>query len=210
MVREDPGQPGAASALGRFAETGGRLALARVAYGLAAFVVPESPAARHIPWLPSPGYVQPEAVAIGGPADHPDINVPARRALAGLASALLGFGTDVPAPKPTEGSGLPPSRATELRRIGDLIGAPPFIVVRDASGATAGDERRRLRVIPTQPAGLLIGASAPALSERSWSFVARPRPGDAAQRPAHIGSRRRRRPRAVAGGRPRRSGGRAD
>ena len=42
MVREDPGQPGAASALGRFAETGGRLALARVAYGLAAFVVPES------------------------------------------------------------------------------------------------------------------------------------------------------------------------
>ena len=49
-----------------------------------------------------------EAVAIGGPVDHPDIKVPARRALAGLATALLGYGTDVPAPKPTEGSGLPP------------------------------------------------------------------------------------------------------
>jgi tetratricopeptide (TPR) repeat protein len=172
MVREDPGQPGAASALGRFAETGGRLALARAAYGLAAFVIPDCPAARHIPLLASPGHVQAEAVAIGGPADHPDIQVPARRALAGLATALLGYGTDVPAPKPTEGSGLPPARATELRRIADLIASPPFIVVRDQSGATAGDERRRLRVIPTQPAGLLIGASTSTISENSWSFVA--------------------------------------
>jgi tetratricopeptide (TPR) repeat protein len=172
MVREDPGQPGAASALGRLAETGGRLALARAAYGLAAFVIPDCPAARQITLLASPGHVQPEAVAIGGPVDHPDICVPARRALAGLATALLGYGTDVPAPKPTEGSGLPPSRATDLRRIADLIASPPFIVVRDQSGATAGDERRRLRVIPTQPAGLLIGASTATLSENSWSFVA--------------------------------------
>jgi hypothetical protein len=172
MVREDPGQPGAAAALGRLAETGGRLALASAAFGLAAFVVPDGPAARHIPALPSPGQVRPDAVAIGGLVDHPDIRVPARRALAGLASALLGYGTDEPAPKPTEGSGLPPARATELRRIGDLIGSPPFIVVRDQSGATAGDERRRLRVIPTQPAGLLIGASTATLSEQSWSFVA--------------------------------------
>ena len=172
MLREDPGQPGAASALGRFAELGGRLALARAAYGLAAFVMPDCPAARHISALASPGYVQPEAVAIGGPADHPDIRVPARRALAGLAGALLGYGHDVPAPKPTEGSGLPPVRATELRRIGDLIASPPFIVVRDATGATTADERRRLRVIPTQPAGLLIAASTATLSEHSWSFVA--------------------------------------
>ena len=133
---------------------------------------PSCPAARHISALASPGYVQPEAVAIGGPADHPDIRVPARRALAGLAAALLGYGHDVPAPKPTEGSGLPPARATELRRIGDLIASPPFIVVRDATGATTADERRRLRVIPTQPAGLLIAASTPTLSENSWSFVA--------------------------------------
>jgi tetratricopeptide (TPR) repeat protein len=172
MVREDPGQPGAATALGRLAETGKRLALARAAYGLAAFVIPDCPAARHIAVLASPGHVQPETVAIGGPVDHPDIRVPARRALAGLATALLGYATDQTAPKPTEGSGLPPSRATELRRIADLIASPPFIVVRDQSGATAGDERRRLRVIPTQPAGLLIGASTATLSESSWSFVA--------------------------------------
>jgi tetratricopeptide (TPR) repeat protein len=172
MVREDPGHPGAAAALGRFAETGGRLALARAAYGIAAFVVPECPAARHIPQLAHPGYVQPEAVAIGGPVDHPDIKVPARRALAGLAAALLGYGTDVPAPKPTEGTGLPISKATELRRIGDLIGSPPFIVVRDTGEATSGDERRRLRVIPTQPAGLLIASASAGLGENSWAFVA--------------------------------------
>ena len=172
MVREDPGQPGAAAALGRFAETGGRLALATAAYGIAAFVVPGCPAAKHIPALPSPGHVTVDAVAIGGPADHPSFAGPARRALAGLAAALLGYATDAPAPKPTEGSGLPPTRATELRRIGDLIGAPPFIVVRDAGEPKAGDERRRLRVIPTQPAGLLIAAAASSLSERSWSFVA--------------------------------------
>lgn len=172
MVREDPGQPGAASALGRFAETGVRLALANAAYGIAAFVVPGCPAAKHMPALPSPGHVVPEAVAIGGPADHPDFVPAARRALAGLASALLGYGTDAPAPKPTEGSGLPPSRATELRRIGDLLGAPSFIVVRDAGEPKAGDERRRLRVIPTQPAGLLIAAAAAALTDKGWAFVA--------------------------------------
>src|SRR6185436_10702062 len=44
MTREDPGQPGAAAALGRFAETGGRLALANAAYGIAAFFVPGCPA----------------------------------------------------------------------------------------------------------------------------------------------------------------------
>ena len=34
------------------------------------------------------------------------------------------------------------------------------------ASATAGDERRRLRVIPTQPAGLLIAAAAAALSDK--------------------------------------------
>jgi tetratricopeptide (TPR) repeat protein len=172
LTHEDPGRPGAASALARFAETGGRLALANAAYGLAAFVLPGCPAARHIPALPSPGHVVPEAVAIGGPADHPSFAVPARRALARLASALLGYGTDAPAPKPTEGSGLPPSRATDLRRIGDLLEAPSFIVVRDSGDPKPGEERRRLRVIPTQPAGLLIAAAAAALTEKAWAFVA--------------------------------------
>jgi tetratricopeptide (TPR) repeat protein len=172
LTHEDPGRPGAASALARFAETGGRLALANAAYGLAAFVLPGCPAARHIPALPSPGHVVPEAVAIGGPADHPSFAVPARRALARLASALLGYGTDAPAPKPTEGSGLPPTRATELRRIGDLLEAPPFIVVRDSGEPKPGEERRRLRVIPTQPAGLLIAAAAAALTDKAWAFVA--------------------------------------
>ena len=174
MVREDPGQPGAASALGRFAETGGRLALAHAPpTGIAAFVVPECPAAQHIPAPRSPGHVQPEAVAIGGPADHPDIMVPARRALAGLAAALLGYGTDVPAPKPTEGQRpapvarhrAAPHRRSDRRRRRSSSCATP-------ASATSGDERRRLRVIPTQPAGLLIAAAAAALSEKGWAFVA--------------------------------------
>ena len=118
------------------------------------------------------GAVRPDAVRIGGTIDHPDFAGPARRALARLASPLLGFATEAPAPKPTEGSGLPPSRAAELRRIGDLIGAPPFIVVRDEAAMGKTDDRRRLRVIPTHPAGLMIGSTATALGERAWSFVA--------------------------------------
>ena len=101
---------------------------------LAAFVVPDCPAARHIPALPSPGHIRPRPSPSAGRPTIPISSLPARRALAGLAAALLGYGTDAPAPKPTEGSGLPPSRATELRRIGDLLAAPPFIVVRDAGG----------------------------------------------------------------------------
>ena len=136
MVREDPGQPGRGLGAGpvrrdgRPPRAGARGLRAR---GVRRPRVPGGAAHARAPLArprhgrrPSPSAVR---------STIPTSRVPARRALAGLAAALLGYGTDVPAPKPTEGSGLPPSRATELRRIGDLIGAPPFIVVRDAERA---------------------------------------------------------------------------
>jgi hypothetical protein len=167
---DDPGKPGAALALGRLAELRRRPALAAAAYGLGAFLTPNGALSRAADALTLPPVLR-EAVRIGGPIDHPDICIPARRALARLASPMLGFATSEPAPKPTEGSGLSPSRAGELRRIGDLIDAPPFVVVRDAMAAGITDERRRLRVIPTHPAGLMIAPAAADLTEKAWSFV---------------------------------------
>jgi hypothetical protein len=171
LVLTDPTRTAPPLALGRFAELARRPALASAAYGLLAYLAPHSPAARHLESLPGPGTVKKESVRIGGAIDHRDFAVPARRALARLASAMLGFKTEAPAPKPTEGSGLPPNRAAELRRIGDLLEAPPFVVVRD-DATIAADDRRRVRVLPTHPAGLLIGPSAIALGDRAWSFVA--------------------------------------
>jgi thioredoxin-like negative regulator of GroEL len=170
LLLEDPARPGAALALGRLAELRGRTALAGAAYGLGGFLAPDGPAARAADAVTLTPVTR-EAVRIGGPVDHPDICVPARRALARLASPMLGYATNEPAPKPTEGSGLSPSRAGELRRIGDLIDAPPFVVVRDAMAAGITDERRRLRVIPTHPAGLMIAPAAADLSEKAWAFV---------------------------------------
>jgi tetratricopeptide (TPR) repeat protein len=172
LVFEDPTRAGPAVALGRLAELAGRKALASSAYALPAFVTPDGSAARQLATLIPPGLVRPEAVRIGGPVDHPDFGGPARRALARLAPALLGFETESAAPKPTEGSGLPPVRAAELRRLGDLLGAPPFVVAPDLAEPDTVDDRRRLRVILTQPAGLLVASGANPLADPAWSFIA--------------------------------------
>jgi hypothetical protein len=172
LVLIDPTHPGPLVALGRFAELAGRRALAAGAFALAAFLVPDGPAARHLGALVQPGPVRGDALRIGGPVDHPDLASPARRALASLAPALLGFEAVRPAPKPTVGSGLPPSRAAELRRIGNLIAAPPFVVAPDEIETGAPDDRRRLRVVLTHPAALMVGSAAATLSEATWSFIA--------------------------------------
>ena len=172
LVLEDPNRPGPLVALGRLAELAGRRALASAAFALAAFVAPDGPAARHLGAVVQPGAVRADALRVGGPVDHPDLGTPARRALAALAPALLGFDAVNPAPKPTVGSGLPPSRATELRRIGNLIAAPPFVVAPDVIESGAADDRRRLRVVLTHPAALMVGSAAATLSEQTWSFIA--------------------------------------
>ncbi|HVV48801.1 MAG TPA: tetratricopeptide repeat protein [Polyangia bacterium] len=176
LVLADPARPGAALVLGGLAARTRRWALARAAYSLPAFVHPEGLGAKLLDALPPPETVRAEAVRPGTPVDHPDVAGPARRALSRLAPALLGLDVHEPAPKPVEGSGLPPARAIELRRIAALLGAPPFVVAPDAEGLrrtpSPQGERRRLRLIPTQPAGLLISPAAVMLSPAAWSFVA--------------------------------------
>jgi tetratricopeptide (TPR) repeat protein len=176
LVLADPGRPGPAIVLGGLAARTRRMALARAAYSLPAFVEPGGLAAKLLDALPAGEAARPEALRPGTPVDHPNVAGPVRRALARLAPALLGLDYDQPAPKPIEGSGLPPARAIELRRIAELLGAPPFVVAPDAEGmrrtpAPAG-ERRRLRLIPSQPAGLLISPAAVMLEPAGWSFVA--------------------------------------
>ena len=176
MVLADPARPGPALVLGGLAARTRRLALARAAYSLPAFVQPEGLATKLLDALPAAEAVRPEAVRPGTPVDHPDVAGPVRRALSRLAPALLGLDYDQPAPKPVEGSGLPPGRAIELRRIADLLGAPAFVVAPDAEGLrrtpSPQGERRRLRLIPTQPAGLLISPAAVLMAPQAWSFVA--------------------------------------
>ncbi|HEY4395252.1 MAG TPA: hypothetical protein VGP64_14375 [Polyangia bacterium] len=176
VVLVDPARPGPALALGGLAARTRRLALARSAYSLAAFVDPAGLGAKLLDALPAAEAIRPEAIRPGTPVDHPDVAGPVRRALSRLAPALLGLGYAEPAPKPIEGSGLPPGRAIELRRIADLLGAPPFVVAPDAEGLrrtpSPQGERRRLRLIPSAPAGLLISPAAVMLGPEAWSFVA--------------------------------------
>ncbi len=158
LVLADPARPGPALVLGGLAARTRRQALARAAYSLPAFVQPDGLGAKLLEALPIAEAVRVEAVRPGTPVDHPDVAGPVRRALSRLAPALLGLDYDQPAPKPVEGSGLPPARAIELRRIADLLGAPAFVVAPDAEGLrrtpSPQGERRRLRLIPSQPAGL--------------------------------------------------------
>ena len=154
----------------------------------------------------------PLSLRVGSPVDHPLAIGPARRALARLAPALLGLDADQAAPKPVEGSGLAPTRAIELRRIADLLAAPAFVVAPDEQALRTtqpSGDRRRVRLIPTQPAGLLISPSASKLGPAAWSFVAGRAIRGAAQRPGHrpVEQRRRagahlRRARAGLGGKP--------
>jgi tetratricopeptide (TPR) repeat protein len=176
LVLADPARPGPAVVLGGLAARTRRLALARSAYSLPAFVDPAGLGAKQLAALPAAEAIRPEAIRPGTPVDHPDVAGPVRRALSRLAPALLGLDYAEPAPKPVEGSGLPPGRAIELRRIADLLGAPPFVVAPDAEGLrrtpSPQGERRRLRLIPSQPAGLLISPAAVMLGPEAWSFVA--------------------------------------
>ncbi|MES1157822.1 MAG: hypothetical protein ABUL67_01860, partial [Haliangium ochraceum] len=175
MVRNDPARPGPALMLGGLAARIRRPALARAAYSLAAFVDPNGVAAYLLEGLPAAEPAHGPALRVGSPVDHPLATGPARRALARLAPALLGLDADQQAPKPVEGSGLAPARAIELRRIADLLAAPAFVVAPDEQALRTtqpSGDRRRVRLVPTQPAGLLISPNASSLGPAAWSFVA--------------------------------------
>lgn len=172
---EDPARPGPALILGSLAARIRRPTLARAAYALSAFVDPEGAAAYLLEGLPALAPPDPDMLRVGSVVDHPRAAGPARRALARLAPALLGLNVSQSAPKPVEGSGLQPARATELRRIAELLAAPPFVVAPDEQALRTtqpSGDRRRVRLVPTQPAGLLISPNAASLSPAGWSFVA--------------------------------------
>ena len=175
MLRDDPARPGPALMLGSLAARIRRPALARAAYSLAAFVDPNGVAAYLLDGLPAAEPAHGPALRVGSAVDHPLARGPARRALARLAPALLGLDADQQAPKPSEGSGLAPARAIELRRIADLLAAPAFVVAPDDQALRTtqpSGDRRRVRLVPTQPAGLLISPNASSLGPAAWSFVA--------------------------------------
>jgi tetratricopeptide (TPR) repeat protein len=175
MLLEDPARPGPALMLGSLAARIRRPALARAAFSLAAFVDPNGVAAYLLEGLPAAEPARGDVLRVGGPVDHPTAAGPARRALARLAPALLGLDVEQPAPKPGERSGLQPARAIELRRIADLLSAPPFVVAPDEQALRTtqpSGDRRRVRLVPTQPAALLISPNAANLSAAAWSFVA--------------------------------------
>lgn len=175
LLLDDPGRPGPSLMLGNLAARIRRPALARAAYALSAFVDPQGVAAYLLEGLPPPEPPRPDMLRVGSPVDHPSATGPARRALSRLAPALLGLNVTQAAPKPVEGSGLAPARATELRRIADLLAAPPFVVAPDEQALRTtqpSGDRRRVRLVPTQPAGLLISPNASSLGPAAWSFVA--------------------------------------
>ncbi len=175
ILLADPGRPGPALMLGSLAARIRRPALARSAYALSAFVDPQGVAAYLLEGLPPGQPADPQVLRVGSPVDHPLATGPARRALARLSPALLGLNVNEPAPKPLEGSGLAPARAIELRRIADLLAAPAFVVAPDEQALRTtqpSGDRRRVRLVPTHPAGLLISPNASSLGPAAWSFVA--------------------------------------
>ena len=212
LVLADPARPGPAIVLGGLAARTRRLALARAAYSLPAFVQPDGLGGKLLELLPAAESVHPEAVRAGTPVDHPDVAGPVRRALSRLAPALLGLDYDQPAPKPLEGSGLPPARAIELRRIADLLGRARL----------RGRARRRRAAANAVAAGRAAAAAPHPLAARGPPHQpgcgaaraaglvvrGRARHRSAAQRPGDGGVDRRRRVGAPARGGARGAGGR--
>ena len=206
MLREDPGQPGAASALGRFAELGGRLALARAAYGLAAFVMPDCPAARHI------SAARLSRLRPAGGRGHRRSGRPPRHqgsgpARAGRPRRRAARIRPRRSRAETDGgqrtSSCARHRAASDRRSHRLaaVHRRPRCDRRDDGGRAAAPARHPHPA--RRPADRRVDPDA----QRKLVVVRRrSRAGDAAQRAAHVRSRRRRGAGPAAGGRPCRAG----
>jgi hypothetical protein len=148
-----------------------------VVLALLAFLEPGGLAAKRLAALGAAPEAARAAVAVGGAADHPNARAagpaaPLRRALAGLAAPLLGLRADGAAAAPAEGASeavLALVRTEELRRLGELLGAPAFRTLVDS------DEAARVAVAVdagTRPATLRLTAAAANLEDRAFTFVA--------------------------------------
>ncbi|HVR61893.1 MAG TPA: tetratricopeptide repeat protein [Polyangia bacterium] len=170
-VEEDPARVGPVRALARIADRRQQPALARALYALLAFVDPSDAATDRLRALGPAPAVTPEALQAFGPSVHPDSGGPLRAALVAMAAALQGFGSESP---PSGGAQLRPARAAGLRRLGQLLQAPPFAatVAAPASAQAPAGEPPPIVVSPTRPAMLLVSEDAAALPEREWGFAA--------------------------------------
>jgi hypothetical protein len=154
--------------LGRLADRAERKSLARACYALLVFLDASDPVSARLEALGAAATAPGEAMRVGGAADHPGCAGPLRRALAGLAPALIGFGADAPAPQAAGEGELRPARAAALRLLGKVLGAPAFGTTIDAKQG----EPAAIAALATRPPALRITAAAADLPERAWEFMA--------------------------------------
>jgi len=173
-VLQDPSNAGPVRAAAWVADRREQLALARALYGILVFIDPDDGAAGRLAELgPAPAA---DAVALraGGNTDHSDATEPLRPVLLALAAPLQGW-PGQPATAGAEaraggGEGLRPARAAGLRRLGQLLQAPPFTVTIESSSEPPA--ARAIAVVAGRPTVMRVGTEAASFPEREWGFVA--------------------------------------
>ena len=169
LVLEDPSSAGPVRALGWVADRREQLALARALYAILVFIDPDDGAAGRLAELgPAPAA---DAVALraGGATDHSDASEPLRLVLLALAAPLQGWQGSA-GTQPASSEGLRPARAAGLRRLGQLLQAPPFTMTVDSGTGPAA--AAAIALVPTRPTLVRVGAEAATLPEREWGFLA--------------------------------------
>jgi tetratricopeptide (TPR) repeat protein len=165
LVAYDPSDKGPLRALARHADRTGSQSVARATYALLAFADPDDDDGarrREALGVGAPG-ASAEALRVGGVADHPDAPAPLRRALAALATPLLGLPAASEAPPAAE---LTAERAADLARLVELLGAPACTPVADAGDAPAARITHAARPLP-----LALTPAALTLPDVDWTFL---------------------------------------
>ncbi len=164
-ITKDPADTGAARALGWLADRKGDATTARGLFAMVAFLDDNDGAATRLAeWGPAPP-APAAALALCGPADHPDVSqaaAPLRRALQSLARGLAGFGPLGPAGRRTSTGDL--ALRAELRdslyALAQTFGTPALgLVTGEPRSRTPGDDvevAATIKVVPTRPATVEI------------------------------------------------------
>jgi tetratricopeptide (TPR) repeat protein len=173
--RSDPSRPGTLRALAWLADRSHDAIAARALYALVAFLEPHVPAAitHRLSELGPAAAVRAEALALGGPADHPDClgsALPLRRALAQLAGPLQGFAQGPLGIAPRDDEGVPRERNVLARRLTQLLSTPPvrFVMSTDPKGRPPSVA---VRFEPTRPATLRIPRASLMVNDAELTFL---------------------------------------
>jgi thioredoxin-like negative regulator of GroEL len=165
LVAHDPAGAGALRVLARQAERTGGKGLARVVHALIAFADPgDEAAAERLRALGPASAGTNVDLRAPGPTDDAEASGPLRRALAALATPLLGLGDE---PSVVAGA-LPAARAEELRRLAERLGAP------DVVGVVEKNDVPTVKVVASgaKPTQVRVTSAAAALPEGPWTFLA--------------------------------------